>query len=443
MIEDRVPPQSIDVECIVLGSILLEQRAIHKVSRILHPDYFYKPAHQIIYQGMINLYEKDTKIDLISLSHELRQSGDLERMGGEYYLTELTTKISSAANVEHNSYIIFENAIKRLIALTSLRIANESYLEESDIFKLIESVQGLDIDLMGRISECHEPDKTSQLNAYAEYLQSKNNKKKFPTGFPTLDRMLKGGLPTGGYSILGADAGAGKTSWMLSAALHMARNGFNVFFIEGEMPANEIYERLNGIWTGIDIDQIIKCERYNELTKPFISMIHKIPFTLVKNYNRTIGSLVSDIKQAVYKKADVIFIDYLQVFAPRDKAENEFSAIKIVSETIRSMSLKHPIHICVASAYTRDGKFYGSKLLDNDATQLLRINYDVEDKEKLTQELINPVRDTTMEVVKNRSGARGEFAIRYFLDSQKMVETINGQIQEPYYEKPSEPEKPF
>jgi replicative DNA helicase len=451
MNETRVMPSCNEVECSVLGSMLLEQNAVYIVSRILKADSFYKIAHQIIFRGLVGLYEKDVHIDLISLTQELRRSGELDDVGGEYYLTELTNKVTSAANVEYQAHIVFEHAIKRQIILSTSEINDSAYSEMSDIFELIESVQRLDIETMGRINDCKTHDKLTILNDYVAYIQSKNNKKKFPTGFPTLDRMLKGGLPTGGYSILGGDAGSGKTSIMLACALHMAQKGYNVFFIEGEMPSNEIYERLNGIWTGIDIDEIVRCDRYDELTKPFVSMMHKIPFTLVKNYNRTIESLVSDIKQAVYKKADIIFIDYLQVFAPREKAENEFSAIKIVSETIRSLSLKNPIHICVASAYTREGKFYGSKLLDNDATQLLRLNYDRDDDSKKISETITPVREITLEVEKNRSGARGDFPIRYYLDSQKMVEIDqSGNIAPPdtenNYDEPEQPrqlETPF
>jgi len=419
---DRTPPQCIDVECAVLGSMLLERDAIYIASRILRADSFYKPAHQTIFQRLIDLYEKDIDANLISLTQELKQNGELESIGGEYYLTELTTKISSAANVEYQSHVVFESALKRLVIQASSSISEESFSDTSDIFDLISSIQNLDIELMGRVNACKSYDKLSLLNAFVQYIQDKNNKKKFPTGFPTLDRMLKGGLPTGGYSILGGDPGAGKTSWMLSAALHMAKQNHNVCFIEGEMPTHEIFERMNGIWSGVDIDEIVSGNRYDELTKPFISMIHNIPFTLVKNFDRTIEALVADIKHAVYKKADIVFIDYLQVFAPRGKSDNEFSAIKLVSETIRSLSLKNPIHICVASAYTRDAEFYGSNLLKFDASQLLRLNFDKEDKSKRLEELTNPRRDITLEVEKNRGGARGDLSIRYFLDSQKMIE---------------------
>ncbi|MBE3139174.1 MAG: AAA family ATPase [Thermoplasmata archaeon] len=420
--------------------MLLDMKCIYPIARILKEDCFYGHVNQSIFRAILSVYEQDLPVDIISVTQSLKESEEIEKVGGEYFITELTCKVSSSASAEYHAHIVFEYAIRRTLLNACHDIYDNSYSESSDIFELLESVQKLDIEIMGRISASKSRDKLSLLNEYSKYIQTRTKRKKLATGLPTLDKMLKGGLPTGGYSIIGGDAGAGKTSLMLGFALNMAKHGFNVHFIEGEMPSNEIYERMNGIWANTDIDIITSGVRYDQLTKPFLTYMHKIPFHLVKNFNRTIESLVSDIKQAVYKGADMVFIDYLQVFAPREKAENEFSAIKIVSETIRSMSLKHPIHICVASAYTRDGKFYGSKLLDNDATQLFKLTYDKEDEDKARNEVTTPIRDITLEVEKNRSGARGNLPVRYFLDSQKMAElSKEGTImEEPHHEEPEQ-----
>ena len=422
---DQQVPQCVDIEQCVLGAMLIDKNVIHPVSRVVKSEMFYKPAHKEIFSAMIDLYNKDIILDLISLSDALRTSGKLEGVGGEYYLSELTTKVSSTVNSEYNAHIILEYAIKRQMIKAADKIINEAYQETSDVFELLASVQKLDTVVSGEMNDCKVPDKTTMLNEYVEYIQNKSIKKKFPTGFPTLDRMLKGGFPTGGYSIIGGVEGSGKTTAMLSWALHMAQNGFKVHFIEGEMPINEILDRLTGMWTGVSIDDIVRGDKYEELTAPFVKMIHEIPLTLVKNHARTIESLVADIKHSVYKGADVIFIDYLQVFAPREKSDNEFSAIKVVSETIRSLSLKNPIHICAASAYTRDGNFYGSKLLDHDGTQLIKLEYDQDNESETARELTDPVRTVTMRVKKNRGGARGALNITYYLDSQKMVELSN------------------
>ena len=99
--EGRVPPQAVDVEEAVIGAMLLEKDAIAKAIEILDDTAFYKPAHQSIYRAMMALFERSEPVDLITLTEELRRRGDLEKIGGEYYLTELTTKVSSAANIEY------------------------------------------------------------------------------------------------------------------------------------------------------------------------------------------------------------------------------------------------------------------------------------------------------------------------------------------------------
>src|SRR3990172_3235102 len=108
--EGRVPPQAVDVEMAVLGAMMLEKGALAKAIEILDDAAFYKPAHQRIFTAMVTLFERNEPVDLITLIEELRRRGELEKIGGEYYLTELTTKVTSAANVEYHAHIVLEKA---------------------------------------------------------------------------------------------------------------------------------------------------------------------------------------------------------------------------------------------------------------------------------------------------------------------------------------------
>jgi replicative DNA helicase len=122
--EGRVPPQAVDVEAAVLGAMLLEKEAIAKVLAVLDETAFYKPAHQLVYKAMIDLFERSEPVDLITLTEELKRRGDLEKVGGEYTIADFTTKVASAANVEYHAHIVLEKALMRGLIGASSEVIN-------------------------------------------------------------------------------------------------------------------------------------------------------------------------------------------------------------------------------------------------------------------------------------------------------------------------------
>ena len=106
--EGRVPPQAVEIEGQVLGAMLLEREAIAKVIEILDEEAFHADFHVKIYQAILAMFDRSEPVDIITLSEELRRRGHLERIGGEAYLVELTTRVTSAANVEFHARIVLE-----------------------------------------------------------------------------------------------------------------------------------------------------------------------------------------------------------------------------------------------------------------------------------------------------------------------------------------------
>ena len=110
---DRIPPQSIEAEMSVLGSMLLDRDATGKALEILSEKDFYKDSHQKIFQAAVSLYDRSEPVDLITLAEELNRRKSLEEIGGSYYLTELAESVPSAANVEYHAKIILENFVRK------------------------------------------------------------------------------------------------------------------------------------------------------------------------------------------------------------------------------------------------------------------------------------------------------------------------------------------
>ena len=123
--QGRVPPQAIDIEAAVLGAMLIEKEAIAKVLEVLDEDAFYKPAHGMIYKGMISLFDRSEPVDLITLSEELKRRGDLEKVGGEVALAALTQNVTTAANVEYHAHIVLEKSLMRQLISTSADVMSK------------------------------------------------------------------------------------------------------------------------------------------------------------------------------------------------------------------------------------------------------------------------------------------------------------------------------
>jgi replicative DNA helicase len=139
--EGRVPPQAVDLEAAVLGAMVLEKEAIAKAIEVLDDTAFYRPAHQLIFQAMERLFERGEPVDVLTLIEELRRSGDLEKAGGEYAITELTTKVTTAANVEYHAHIVLERALMRQLISSSSEVVNRAYTETEDALSLLDEAE--------------------------------------------------------------------------------------------------------------------------------------------------------------------------------------------------------------------------------------------------------------------------------------------------------------
>ena len=123
----RKPPQALPLEEASLGAILLEREAINVVLDILVSDSFYLEAHQLIFKAMLRLFEKSQPIDILTVSEELKKSGELEKIGGAYYLVELTNKVASSANLEFHARIVAQKFIQRELIRVSNEIIKDAY----------------------------------------------------------------------------------------------------------------------------------------------------------------------------------------------------------------------------------------------------------------------------------------------------------------------------
>ena len=137
----KMPPQAVDLEEAILGSLMLEKDAFITVSDFLKPECFYKEAHQKIYRGIQNLSLNNEPVDILTVSEEMKRLGELEEIGGYYYLAQLTSKVASAAHIEFHARIVVQKYIQRELIRVCTDIQNKAYDEATDVADLVDMAQ--------------------------------------------------------------------------------------------------------------------------------------------------------------------------------------------------------------------------------------------------------------------------------------------------------------
>jgi replicative DNA helicase len=137
----HIPPQNLDAEISLLGSILLDKDAIVKIADIITPDDFYKDAHGIIYKSMVDLYEHREPIDVVTLTNKLEEQKKLDIVGGASYIATLASSVPTASNVIHYAKIVSEKSVLRRLIQASSEIADIAFHEEKDIPDILDRAE--------------------------------------------------------------------------------------------------------------------------------------------------------------------------------------------------------------------------------------------------------------------------------------------------------------
>ena len=188
----KIPPQALDLEEAVLGAMMLEKNPVNDVIDVLKPESFYKTAHQRIYAAIQELFQRSEPIDILTVTAELRASGDLDIAGGPYYISQLTNRVASAANTEYHARIIAQKFIARELIRISSDTIKDAYDETKDIFELLDKAEA---DLFhvaeGNIRKNYDKMSNLMMEAIDAIDQSRKNVdgvSGVPTGFTDLDR---------------------------------------------------------------------------------------------------------------------------------------------------------------------------------------------------------------------------------------------------------------
>ncbi|MEX1061969.1 MAG: DnaB-like helicase N-terminal domain-containing protein, partial [Balneolaceae bacterium] len=249
--QGRIPPQAIEIEESVLGSMLIEHEAATIALQMLRPVDFYKPAHKHIFETIYELYERDNPLDLLTVENELRDKNLLDQIGGSNYLSDLTRSVSSAANIDYHAQIIAEKSVKRNLILNCSEIIKNAYDTTSDAYDVLDAAEQRIFDLSNTRTRANAQAIGDVLKDTLQYLEEIRGKPSGITGVPTgldVDKLTSGFQP-GDLVIIAARPSMGKTALVLTAArnaaLHMDENlQTNVAIFSLEMSNQSLVQRL-------------------------------------------------------------------------------------------------------------------------------------------------------------------------------------------------------
>lgn len=252
----RIPPQNIEAEASLLGSILIEKDAIIKIADIVTADDFYVDRHALIFAAIMDLYEARQPIDIVSLSNKLAEASELERIGGASYITELTSAVPTAAHVVHYAGIVAHKAtLRRLIAAAS-NISGLGYDEQTPLEQLLDRAEQTIFEVSQKnLKQNFIPISDVLTDSFDRLNELHSNSGKLrgiPTGFKDLDNMLAGLQPSD-LLILAARPSMGKTTFVMNIAHHIAaKEGVPVGFFSLEVSKEQLIDQLLAIESGVD-----------------------------------------------------------------------------------------------------------------------------------------------------------------------------------------------
>lgn len=323
----KLPPQSTELEEVVLGACLLEESAVAIAVELLIPDHFYLPQHKIVFEAIFSLFKSGMAVDMLTCVNRLKEVGKIEEIGGVLFISQLTNKITSTAHLESHIHIIIEKYLARQTNKIAMLAVKESYEETKDVFELLDEISLKLLNLRNSTIK-NKPEHIeiiSNENMKQIINRSKSDKKTLgiPTGFKGLDKIL-GGWIDGQHYILAGRPGSGKTSFLTSQIYNIGieqKIPCGVFSLE--MTKEQIEYRLKTILTGIPNNRIISGNIYQEEWEKLYNatnIISKSPIYIDDSSTLNIVDLRSKVINLVQKHGvKIVFIDFIQRMQSADK----------------------------------------------------------------------------------------------------------------------------
>lgn len=359
-VNTNLVPQNIEAEEAVLGAILVNPNVITKVVEILIPDSFYKPAHRYIYDAMLQLFNSNERIDIVSVSDVLNFNSKLEIIGGRAFVNDLTFKTITTSNIEYYAKIVQEKAVKRALINAGGEIVSFGY-DKNPTDTSLDMAEKLIFDIAAKKTTkdlTHVKDLV--LTSYEKIEYRYNHRDELtgvPTGFYELDNMTSG-LQNSDLIILAARPSMGKTAFALNIAQNVSiRSKIPTAIFSLEMSKEQLVQRMLCSEAEVDTQKIrtgnMQRKDWDKLAHA-MSDISEAPLYI----DDTAGCTLTDIRAKCRrlameeKKLGLIVIDYLQLMEGGGK-EDRLQQISAISRGLKTLAREINVPVIALSQLSR------------------------------------------------------------------------------------------
>ncbi|HEX9917024.1 MAG TPA: replicative DNA helicase [candidate division Zixibacteria bacterium] len=366
---ERVPPQAIEVEQAVLGTILLDREAIGRAIEIIDEECFYREAHSKIYSAIVSLYDRNEAVDIVTATEELTKRGQLEEVGGRIYLINLTESVATAANIEYHARIILEKATLRRLISASSKIVSQCYDTTQEVDELLDKAEQEVFSISeGRIKEGFVPIGEilpRTFEAIDEYAKRGGIVTGIATGFTELD-VLTGGLQNSDLVVIAGRPSMGKTSLALSIAEHVAVDEkVPVAIFSLEMTKSQLAQRMLCSRARFSTHKMrtgrISDHEYGNLA------IAVGPLSEAKIFlddTPSLGILQMRAKARRLKAKEnigLVIVDYLQLMQGPRAIESRQQEISLISRSLKGLAKELDVPVVALSQLSRAVEIRGGE----------------------------------------------------------------------------------
>ncbi len=417
----KIPPQSIEAETSVLGSILIDKDAIVKVAEDLFAGHFYQERHAEIYRAILALYEKRIPADLVTLTEELKKSGKYDIVGGAGYLSSLVERVPTSAHVEHYATMVREAAMKRALISASATITETAFDSDTEVKDLLELAE----TSLFSISQKHLKQNFIALReALAESFDRLDELHKkgtglrgIATGFADLDKKLSG-MQQANLLILAARPSVGKTTLAMNIAQHIAikeKKPVGIFSLE--MSKAQLVDLMLASQSDVDAWKITTgnlTENDFESISTSMAILAEAPIYIDDTPGISIMEMRTKARRLQMEHGlQILIVDYLQLVRGRN-LENRVQEVSEISQALKNLARELNIPVLAISQLSRAVESRQTKIPQlADLRESGAIEQDADVVMFLYREDAEDMENIKLSVAKHRNGPLGEINLRF------------------------------
>jgi replicative DNA helicase len=358
---DKIPPQNLEAEMAVLGSMLLDEDAVSVAIESLDADSFYKDNHSKIFQAMIDLYNANKAVDLITLTDELKRNGILDEVGGVSFLTALVNSVPTAANISHYVSIVKEKSILRTLINNSTKIISLCYESEGNVDEVVDSAERFIFEVtnhrpQGSFLHLKEIIKDS-IETIDKLYQKKAHITGIPTGYIDFDSKTSGLQPSDLIVVAGRPS-MGKSALALGIAEYAGvMEKIPLAFFSLEMSKEQLVQRMLCAHAKVDAHKVrtgyLAASDWPRLTAA-AGKLSEAPIFIDDSPAISVMELRAKARRLkAHQDIRLLILDYLQLMRGSAKAENRQQEISDISRSLKALARELNIPIVAISQLSR------------------------------------------------------------------------------------------